>query len=1141
MKQTPAHAVANAEILSLVPSTARCVVEVGCMLGAMAREVRKAAPKTRFVGIDIDPDYAAQAAAFCTETHAGDIETFTPAQWEALFPSDCWIFGDCLEHLRDPWRVLRRVRRRIDPDGCLLVCVPNAQHWSVQWRLASGQFRYEDQGLMDRTHLRWFTRITMLEMFAATGWQVEQGLTRLLPAIAQQDAILQALRGLAVAGGFDPEGAVSDALPFQYVFKCVPGPVPEGREDGENPAAETMSRPASTPVPRSSAKAERVALYQIAYAKETVIEPGYARLDNTDNPRPDWREYWPIRRFLLEETLDEMTFYGFFSPKFGTKTLLSHDQVVAFIDAQAAQADVILFSPQPDMGAMFLNVFEQAEVFDPGLMEAYQSFLNQRGVDVPLSSLVMDARHVVFSNFFVARPAFWREWLAFNEALFAVCEGPETPLRTALCQPTTYPGEVERKVFLQERTASLLLTMDPSWRVAVHDPFGKAWSMSRFREHPMDAAISDSLKRAYRDTAFPQYLEAFSTVRERFRQAGPQEDAGEERGRRYRHVLVACARWEAPYIREWLSYHRALGFDHVYLCCNDDDPSALVTEISLSPTLVDFVTVRHFPERGQQRAMYLSMMDLVSQRADWVMFLDIDEFLVLRGVNNLGDFLARFPETVDTVYFNWLMFGNSGFVSRPAGSVLEQYTWRAQGVDPHTKHISRVSRLDVEALRQTQSAFWHGLPNPDFALLSRVNVLGTDWGGYWDRFPEHAQSEVDDSALAESLIATATVHHYVMKSEEDFLIRVRRSVEGQFGGQLKWLETFQQGGHTAYLASLRQVEDPYLQDFARSHPLEVSQKGPTTAVMAETSSWQAPLHLESSSGRVTHGTHGSGGRYVERGEHLLIEWDDWPAEVFQRDGEVYRKLETLGAGPNTLSLEQPAFARLEASRAPLASVCWEVSEGTWVHVRPGTSDLPVVTSVFWAHSYDLGHDLGEVRTVVDLGANIGASALYFAQRYPKATLVAVEPEESNFLLLQKNLLGLPRVFPLRAAIWSHDTECEVDVEEQGQARAPWAFRSRAVGEGGARVAAWSMPTLLRHYEMTTVDLLKIDVEGAEVELFCGSLAWLEQVRWVVIETHERFRPGAEEAVTRALAPTHQEHASVAGNRVFSRRDTYQDL
>ena len=185
----------------------------------------------------------------------------------------------------------------------------------------------------------------------------------------------------------------------------------------------------------------------------------------------------------------------------------------------AAQADVVLFSPQPDMGAFFLNVFEQGETFDPGLIDAYGGFLQSIGRAAPLRQMVMDSRQVCFSNYFVARPAFWREWLALNEALWAVCEGPDSPLRRGLTHTTTYPGGaggVQRKVFLQERAASLLLATQPRWRSVAHDPFGMGWSTSRFRQHPNEAFISDALKRAFRDTGWPHYMQAFAAVRERF-------------------------------------------------------------------------------------------------------------------------------------------------------------------------------------------------------------------------------------------------------------------------------------------------------------------------------------------------------------------------------------------------------------------------------------------------------------------------------------------------------------------------------------------------------------------------------------------------------------------------------------------------
>ncbi len=281
-----------------------------------------------------------------------------------------------------------------------------------------------------------------------------------------------------------------------------------------------MAQPTPTPL---LTPPPPIHLHLIAYSEATrasilAAGPGWQMLDNLANPRPDWFEYWPIRQHLLNEALDEQAFYGFFSPKFTAKTQLDHAAVTRFVAAHAAQADVLLFSPQPDMGAFFLNVFEQGETFDAGLIDAYGRFLAHIGRPVPLGSLVMDARQVCFSNYFVARPAFWREWLKLNEALFELCEaGGEDPLKQALTRRTSYGAGAERKVFLMERAASLLLTTQPQWRSVPHDPFGFGWSTSRFREHPQEAFVSDALKRAYRDTGWAEYMQAFAAVRERFR------------------------------------------------------------------------------------------------------------------------------------------------------------------------------------------------------------------------------------------------------------------------------------------------------------------------------------------------------------------------------------------------------------------------------------------------------------------------------------------------------------------------------------------------------------------------------------------------------------------------------------------------
>lgn len=256
-------------------------------------------------------------------------------------------------------------------------------------------------------------------------------------------------------------------------------------------------------------------LYQIAYSAATLatIEPGYMLLDNLVNPRPDWYEYWPIRRFLLQQTLDETAFYGFFSPKFGAKAGMSHEQVMAEVSSAEARADVVLFSPHPNQIAFFLNVFEQGEYFHPGHMAICKDVFQILGQSLPLDGLVMDVQQMVFSNYFVARPAFWREWLKWNEALFALCEGPPSPLRDRLTAATDYEGGTQHKIFVMERIAPLLLSVQPHWRVHAHNPFTQGWSTESLRRDPSQALTCEALKQAYRRHGFPEYLQAFAAVR----------------------------------------------------------------------------------------------------------------------------------------------------------------------------------------------------------------------------------------------------------------------------------------------------------------------------------------------------------------------------------------------------------------------------------------------------------------------------------------------------------------------------------------------------------------------------------------------------------------------------------------------------
>lgn len=218
MKQTPLHSLVNPDLMAMIPETTRCIVDVGCMQGMLAKEWRASHPQCKVVGVDIDPHYAQLAERYCDRALCADVDGMDDATFATLFPSDCWVFGDCLEHLRDPWRVLQRIRAQIDPDGCVLVSMPNAQHWSMQWRLVTGNLRYEDQGLMDRTHLRFFTRTTMLDMFRQAGFVPDVSSARVITNEFTETA-LQAIEAAATALGVPAAAARADAEAFQLMFR----------------------------------------------------------------------------------------------------------------------------------------------------------------------------------------------------------------------------------------------------------------------------------------------------------------------------------------------------------------------------------------------------------------------------------------------------------------------------------------------------------------------------------------------------------------------------------------------------------------------------------------------------------------------------------------------------------------------------------------------------------------------------------------------------------------------------------------------------------------------------------------------------------------------------------------------------------
>lgn len=194
--------------------------------------------------------------------------------------------------------------------------------------------------------------------------------------------------------------------------------------------------------------------------------------------------------------------------------------------------------------------------------------------------------------------------------------------------------------------------------------------------------------------------------------------------------------------------------------------------------------------------------------------------------------------------------------------------------------------------------------------------------------------------------------------------------------------------------------------------------------------------------------------------------------------------------------------------------------GLTLRIRLGTSDLRVYEDIYLGQEYEWPLRSAP-SVVVDAGAYTGLSTAWFATRYPSATVVAVEPSGSNFELLARNAGSLPNVRLRRAALW-HEKSSLVMVDP---GHGPFAFRVRrphgAPEDGGeARselVDAITVSDVASEFSLERIDLLKVDIEGSEVEVFSNAAAWIDRVDAVCLELHDRLRPGCSRAFFGAVA------------------------
>jgi 2-polyprenyl-3-methyl-5-hydroxy-6-metoxy-1,4-benzoquinol methylase len=161
----------RSDVADLVPRECARVLDVGCGYGGLGRNLR-ARGVTQVFGVELNPDAASHLEGVYAGYWIGDVEQVVlPAD---MVPFDCIVFADVLEHLRDPWGTMARYLQRLKPGGYVVASIPNVRNIALLYNLIiRGRWHYEDSGLLDRTHLRFFTRREIMKLFAAAGLDVE--------------------------------------------------------------------------------------------------------------------------------------------------------------------------------------------------------------------------------------------------------------------------------------------------------------------------------------------------------------------------------------------------------------------------------------------------------------------------------------------------------------------------------------------------------------------------------------------------------------------------------------------------------------------------------------------------------------------------------------------------------------------------------------------------------------------------------------------------------------------------------------------------------------------------------------------------------------------------------------------------------
>ena len=201
-----------------------------------------------------------------------------------------------------------------------------------------------------------------------------------------------------------------------------------------------------------------------------------------------------------------------------------------------------------------------------------------------------------------------------------------------------------------------------------------------------------------------------------------------------------------------------------------------------------------------------------------------------------------------------------------------------------------------------------------------------------------------------------------------------------------------------------------------------------------------------------------------------------------------------------------------------------------IELRPYSSDVTTFKHIFAHNDYD--YEISPFpKVIIDAGANVGLASIYFANRYPSARIIAIELAPSNFKILLKNTRNYKHIEIVNAGIWNKKEVLKF--EDKGVSH--WGYKVNNKLEGDViSVESVTVQEILNKFSIKEIDLFKIDIEGAEIELFSENYeGWLPVVKFIMIEFHDRWRSDSSKVVRDVLQNFNFSEVGVVGeNMVF---------